>query len=224
MPENTQRRATRLADVLFNASHRLILKLFLQNPDASFHVRDVARRTGMSPGALHRELTSFARTGFLRRVEVGQQVHYQLDHRFPDLARISQAISGLLGGPAASGVADVPGKYRVETGTVAGDAPFERLSVGKKELASLCRRHRIRKLSFFGSVTRADFTAASDVDVLVEFQPDHSATLAHLVDLRVDLSELFGGRNVDVATNAILKNPYRRAAIEKDLQTAYVSR
>jgi predicted nucleotidyltransferase len=38
-------------------------------------------------------------------------------------------------------------------------------------LASLCRRHRIRRLSLFGSTERGAARSDSDVDLLVEFEP-----------------------------------------------------
>ena len=38
-------------------------------------------------------------------------------------------------------------------------------------IAEFCQRSRIRRLALFGSVLRDDFTAESDVDVLVEFEP-----------------------------------------------------
>ena len=48
-----------------------------------------------------------------------------------------------------------------------------RVNVDRERLAAFCRRHHIRKLSFFGSVLRDDFRPDSDVDVLFEFQPGH---------------------------------------------------
>jgi uncharacterized protein len=39
-------------------------------------------------------------------------------------------------------------------------------------VADFCRRNHIRKLALFGSVTRDDFSPDSDVDVLVEFEPE----------------------------------------------------
>ena len=36
-----------------------------------------------------------------------------------------------------------------------------------------CRRRHIRRLALFGSVLREDFGPASDIDVLVEFEPGH---------------------------------------------------
>jgi predicted nucleotidyltransferase len=46
-----------------------------------------------------------------------------------------------------------------------------RIGVSKERLEEFCRRHHIRKLSFFGSVLRDDVRSDSDVDVLVEFDP-----------------------------------------------------
>lgn len=40
-----------------------------------------------------------------------------------------------------------------------------------EEVAQYCRERGIRRLALFGSVLRDDFTAASDVDVLVEYLP-----------------------------------------------------
>ncbi len=45
-----------------------------------------------------------------------------------------------------------------------------RIDISRERLADFCRRHHIRKLSFFGSVLRDDFAPGSDVDVLVEFE------------------------------------------------------
>ena len=48
-----------------------------------------------------------------------------------------------------------------------------RISISKEKLAEFCRRRHIRKLSFFGSVLSDEFRPDSDVDVLVEFEPDY---------------------------------------------------
>lgn len=47
-----------------------------------------------------------------------------------------------------------------------------RIDIPQDKIAEFCRRNRIRKLALFGSVLRDDFTPQSDVDVLVEFEPD----------------------------------------------------
>jgi len=45
------------------------------------------------------------------------------------------------------------------------------ISIDRERITVFCRKRGIRKLSFFGSVLRGDFTPQSDVDVLVEFLP-----------------------------------------------------
>lgn len=40
-------------------------------------------------------------------------------------------------------------------------------------LADFCHRHHIVRMWLFGSVLRSDFSADSDVDILVEFDPEH---------------------------------------------------
>ena len=47
------------------------------------------------------------------------------------------------------------------------------IAIPEDQIADFCRKHHIRKLSLFGSVLREDFHDNSDIDVLVEFEPDH---------------------------------------------------
>lgn len=224
MIKNTTTKPSNLGDVLFNASHRRLLELFLLAPHRSFHLREIGRRTGISPGSLHRELKLFTDAGLLQRTKIGNQVHYQVDAAYPALKEVTVAFRKLAepGGSALKFAESSPAhaarhlKRRRKI-----PAALDRLNVQKRALTLLCRRHHVDKLSFFGSVTREDFTPESDVDVLVEFSPEFPTTFSDLVELREDLSQLFGGRAVDVATPAILQNPYRRAAIQKDIQTAY---
>lgn len=46
------------------------------------------------------------------------------------------------------------------------------ISFSKEELAAFCQKHGIGRLAIFGSVPRDDFRPDSDVDVLVELEPD----------------------------------------------------
>ncbi len=68
----------------------------------------------------------------------------------------------------------------------------------KDQIAQFCRKHHIRKLSFFGSVVRADFGPHSDIDVLVEFEPDHIPGYGFFL-IEAELSRLLG-RKVDLQT------------------------
>lgn len=78
-----------------------------------------------------------------------------------------------------------------------------RLGYDPARLVELCRRHRIRRLAFFGSVLRDDFGPSSDVDVLVEFEPGQTPGLG-IADIEGELSALFGGRRVDLVTEKSL--------------------
>jgi predicted nucleotidyltransferase len=79
----------------------------------------------------------------------------------------------------------------------------------KEAIAAFCRRNHIRKLAFFGSVLRADFRKDSDIDVLVEFEPGHIPGFFRLVDMECELSDLFGGRKVDLRTPEDLSRYFR---------------
>ena len=83
----------------------------------------------------------------------------------------------------------------------------------KETTAAFCRRHHVRRLAFFGSVLRDDFTDQSDIDVLVEFQPGHVPGFFGLVDMEYELSALFGGRKVDLRTPQDLSRYFREEVL-----------
>ena len=86
-----------------------------------------------------------------------------------------------------------------------------RIEIPKTEIEAFSRRHHIRKLALFGSVLRDDFTPESDVDVLVEFEPETRVGLRFFA-LEQELSELLG-RNVDLNTPGFLSKYFRDQVI-----------
>jgi predicted nucleotidyltransferase len=62
----------------------------------------------------------------------------------------------------------------------------------------LCRR-RVNHLWIFGSVARGEERDDSDVDIVVELDPEARISLTSFVRLQLDLSDLLGHR-VDLAT------------------------
>jgi predicted nucleotidyltransferase len=80
-------------------------------------------------------------------------------------------------------------------------------------LAALCRRHHIRRLSLFGSVLRGTDRPDSDVDLLVEFEPGKEPGLLGLAGIEGELSELLGGRRVDLRTPQDLSKHFRREVV-----------
>jgi len=91
------------------------------------------------------------------------------------------------------------------------------------ELSTLCRRHHVRRLSVFGSAARDEIRTDSDVDLLIEFEAGHSPSLAGFARLEQELEATLGVASIDLATLAILRNPYRRQAIVGDLKQLYAA-
>jgi predicted nucleotidyltransferase len=95
----------------------------------------------------------------------------------------------------------------------------QRFEIPVGRLADFCRRHHIRKLSLFGSALRDDFGPDSDVDVLVRFEPGHVVGL-DIVDIEEELSQLFGGRKIDLVNEKYL-NRRLRARIMAEAEVQY---
>lgn len=76
----------------------------------------------------------------------------------------------------------------------------------------LAAKYGIRRVRVFGSVARGDARADSDVDVLVDFEPDRS--LLDQVGFGQDLEELLG-RPVDVVAEGGI-SPYMEADILRE--------
>ncbi len=83
------------------------------------------------------------------------------------------------------------------------------IEIPKKKLADFCRRNHIRRLALFGSALRDDFRPDSDVDVLVEFDLRHVPGLFRFARMERELSELLGGRKVDLRTPEDLSRYFR---------------
>lgn len=96
---------------------------------------------------------------------------------------------------------------------------IKKIDIPQKEIAAFCRRHRIRRLGFFGSVLRDDFTPDSDVDVLVEFEPDARIGLIGFAGMENELSRLLG-RKADLNTPGFL-SPYFRDQVLREMDVAY---
>jgi len=92
------------------------------------------------------------------------------------------------------------------------------------DLRALCEKHHILALYLFGSATRADFDPeTSDLDFLVEFQPEVRVTFRMLDEVERELSELFEC-TVDLLTRSSIEqspNYIRRRAILESMEPVY---
>jgi len=96
---------------------------------------------------------------------------------------------------------------------------MSKLHLPKDDIAELCRRHHIRKMSLFGSVLRDDFRPDSDIDVLVEFEPGHTVGF-DILDIEEELSRLFGGHKVDIVQEKYL-NRWLRGRVLASAEVEY---
>ncbi|MCH7880845.1 MAG: nucleotidyltransferase domain-containing protein [Proteobacteria bacterium] len=97
------------------------------------------------------------------------------------------------------------------------------LVVSRTALKKLAQRYHIRRLALFGSAARGQLNPDSDIDLLAEFENGKAPSLGGMVKINDDFVTLFGGRKVNVSTPAILKNPYRQRAIERDIEELYAA-
>jgi uncharacterized protein len=95
---------------------------------------------------------------------------------------------------------------------------YHHIKIPKDKIAEFCRRHRIRKLSLFGSILREDFGPDSDIDVLVEFEPGATPGFAFF-GLQEELSQMFS-RRVDLNTPGFLSD-YFRDEVMREAEVQY---
>lgn len=88
------------------------------------------------------------------------------------------------------------------------------ISLPMDAIADFCRKNHIRRMSLFGSVLRDDFTPESDVDVLVEFDPQARIGLFQYVRIQDALSEMIG-RTVDLHTRESLSKYFAEEVLQE---------
>jgi uncharacterized protein len=80
--------------------------------------------------------------------------------------------------------------------------PFDR-----DRLSRFCRERNIRRLAVFGSAARGELGPESDIDVLVEFDPEARIGLS-FITIQDELTHLLG-RPVDLNTPGFLSPAWR---------------
>jgi predicted nucleotidyltransferase len=93
-----------------------------------------------------------------------------------------------------------------------------RLPLDPQRLGEFCAKHAIAKLALFGSVLKGTAHPGSDIDLLVEFEPDATPGLIAVAAMEDELSALMGGRRVDLRTANDLSRYFR----DEVLRTAEV--
>ena len=97
------------------------------------------------------------------------------------------------------------------------------IELNLQQIFELCRRHKVRTLSVFGSILTNRFNDKSDVDLLVDFEPvDHDTFdyVGNYFGLRDALEHLFN-RKVDLIEEKGLRNKYFIADVNRTKQLIY---
>jgi len=90
------------------------------------------------------------------------------------------------------------------------------LNIPIDAVKALCRRHRVRELAVFGSALGPDFRLDSDVDLLVDFEPDAEVGFLEFAALQNELSDLLR-RKVDLVPKRGLKHLIRDDILTRGL-------
>jgi len=134
---NMRTEADALGDLLFGQTRGGVLRLLFGQPDQSFYVRQIARETGASVGAVQRELETLSEIGLIRRSATGNLVFYQANREHPVFAEMQSLIAKTLG-------------------------VFQLFRSALDPLVT-----RIALAFVYGSMARRDENADSDVDLMI---------------------------------------------------------
>jgi DNA-binding transcriptional ArsR family regulator len=124
-------------DWLLPEVRKEVLSLLLTNPEQSWHLRDIARKTGFAPGTLQRELTGLAQAEIVLKRKDGNRMYYQANKTCPIFPELSSLLR------KTAGLADIL----------------------KNALKPLSKK--IRAAFVYGSFAADSFKANSDVDLMV---------------------------------------------------------
>lgn len=89
-----------------------------------------------------------------------------------------------------------------------------KIAFPKNKIRDFCRKYHVKKFSFFGSILTDKFGPDSDIDVLVEFEPNAHPNYFLLVDMENDLTKIFG-RRTDVRTPNEISHYYRQQVLSE---------
>lgn len=116
---------------------------------------------------------------------------------------------------------DFPNVYISEINTKFADMKLIELNL--QRIIDLCRRHKVKTLSVFGSILTDRFNDTSDVDLLVDFEPHNPDTFDYVdnyFNLRDSLERLLK-RKVDLIEYGDNLNPMFKALVDKKKQLIY---
>lgn len=219
----SERPLPNVADALFSATQQRVLGLLFGHPEQSFYATGIIARVRGGSGAVQRELARLVACGLVAAREAGRQRHYQANAESPVFDELCGIATKVLVQREPVHALHEPRAGYAVLRAVPSPEVGQKLRVSQVKLEAACRRFGIARVSMFGSAARNELTPESDVDLLVEFKADSDTSLLDYAEMQDAFSGAFGGRRVDIATPEILRNPYRRQSIERDLKLLHAA-
>jgi predicted transcriptional regulator len=88
------------AAVLFGKTRQAVLALLFDQPEQTYYLREMARRTGIAPGPLQHELSQLHKADLVIRLRDGNRVTYQANTAHPVFSDLQGLVSKTCGVPA----------------------------------------------------------------------------------------------------------------------------
>lgn len=89
--------------------------------------------------------------------------------------------------------------------------------IDKEKLKKICEQYHIIALRLFGSILTKNFDKLSDIDILVEFNPDHIPSFFRLAEIERLFSTLFKNK-VDLRTKDELSKYFRDKVLHQSVK------
>jgi predicted nucleotidyltransferase len=213
---------SKASEVLFTKTQRRVLGLLFGNPDRSYYANEIVRFASAGTGTVLRELARLSTVHLITVKKIGNQKHYQANHDAPifdELRLIAQKMLVPVRSSTSSTTSAKGSRLRPKARAMSRGSGA--LLIPQARLERLCRHFHINKLALFGSAARGELKPDSDVDLMIEFEPDRAPSLWDSHELNEEFSALFGNREVDIVPPEVLRNPYRRKTIQRDLKVLY---
>lgn len=88
-------------------------------------------------------------------------------------------------------------------------------TINLEKIKILCVQYKVKFLAAFGSVTRNDFNANSDIDFVVDFLENDPVLYTNLYfDLKDKLENLLQ-KQIDLVENRAIKNPFFKEELDQ---------
>jgi predicted nucleotidyltransferase len=149
---------TSLSDTLFGRTRGALLAVLYGHVGESFYLRQLARRTEITLGAVQRELRQLVDAGLVTRVTVGNQTFYSANQASPVFEEMRSLVTKTVG---------------------IHDVLLEALRPLEK---------KINVAFVYGSTARSGENAESDVDLMIVGRVHFAEVIEHLAEAQKTLS------------------------------------